>query len=189
MENKYLDLINSIRYKEIKGMTDQKADFLIGQWLNLKISVTQKKNLRAIKKAQQELDKFFHQKALAKAYEENPDALKEAFYEALLDSAKLYQEACRTDHHYGSKLFNLMKMKPEEVAEKAGREVYELLVPALLQMDKVFWRNQMLTAIHLAYQEVFAETANKAELYFTDREEYNQFDQIINQTVIDKGVF
>ncbi len=189
MDNQYREKVREIRFKVIKGHPERKADLLIGQWINLKITIGQRNSPRTIKRAERELNNFFNQKSLREVFAENPKALKEAFFEEIKDSARIYQEACLSDRHYGSRLFNLLKMKPEEVAEKAGSEVYEILIPSLLEMQEVFWRNQMIAAIHSAYQEVFAENAIKAELYFSDHDQYLEFERIVNQTAADKGVF
>ncbi len=175
--------IKEVRYKTIDKKADRKADLFVGQWLNLKVGVTQNSSLRILKREQKNLNKFFTQKGIQTLLDENRELSEQVIFENILDSARIYQNACATDPNYGSKLFNLMKMKSDEVANKAGDEVYGIVVPALLKMDNLFWRNQMLATIHLAYQEVFGKEANKAELYFSDRQEFENFDNIVNKTL------
>lgn len=175
--------IEQIRFKKIYRKTDQKADLFVGQWLNLKIAITQRNSLKVIKREEKELQKFFTQNGIQDLLDQNREMTEKIIFENIIDSAKLYQEACATDPHYGSKLFNLLRMKADEIANKAGNEVYCLIVPALLEMEDTFWRNQMLAAIDIAYQEIFAKEALKAESFFADQMTYDKFDRIVNRTI------
>ncbi len=179
--------IRQIRFKKINRRTNTEADLFIGQWLNLKIAIAQRNSLKVIKRQERELEQFFTQKAIQALLDENRALAEKVIFENIVDSAKIYQESCATDSHYGSKLFNLLKMKADEVASKAGDEVYHLIVPALLEMTDTFWRNQMLAAIHIAYQEAFGKEALKAEYFFDDQITYDQFDKIVSQTLARYG--
>lgn len=175
-------VIQDVRYKYLGKKQANRADLMVGLWLNLKLLTSQRMSQRQLKKQENELAKFFDQKAIQELLAAEPDLGRMALYQEILDSARIYQEACRTDPHYGSKLFNLVKLKDDELADKAGQEAYQQIIRPLLAMDRTFWRDQMVCALHTAYQEVFKDHALKAELYFSDQEDYQNFDRIIRET-------
>ncbi len=175
-------IVQDLRYKYLGKKQANKADLMVGLWLNLKLLTSQRLSQRQIKKQEKEIAKFFDQEPLQKLLEAEPELGREAIYQEILDSARIYQEACRTDPHYGSKLFNLVKLKDDELADKAGQEVYRQIIKPLLMMDQSFWRDQMVCALHQAYQEVFKDHALKAELYFSDQEDYQVFDRLVRES-------
>ena len=153
-----------------------------------KIAVAQSNSARNIRKIEKELNDFYRQPDLHALLSENSKIAKKAIFNEIKDSATVYQQACAEDSNYASKLFGLMKMKEDEVANKAGNEVYNQVVRSLLLMSDSFWRNQMIVAIHLAYQEVFGKNAFKADLFFEEIDEYNEFEKIIEKTIKEQGV-
>lgn len=186
-DNYYQEKLKSIRYKYVDRKKERKGDFFLAQWLELKITITQNQSMRAAKTQEKHLQKFFTQKEILELLENQETKAQQAIYLEILDSAKIYQKSCLTDPSYGSKFFNVMRMNPQEIANKAAREVYEIIIPALLVMSEYLWRNQMITAIHLAYQEVFSENANKAENYFEDIDSLHAFQNIVERTIRSKG--
>lgn len=177
--NFYQEKIRDIRFAYVDHKQQRKADLFIGLWLKLKISVAQSQSKRVIGKQEKHLNKFFSNKEILTMLEENEQAVRKALYAEILDSALIYQRACLEDHNYGSKFLNLIRMKNNEIAYKAAKEVYQIIIPALMRMNEQIWRNQMITALHVAYQEIFAEDALKPEILFDDaklqlNEEFNK---------------
>lgn len=187
-ENIFKEKLNEIRYQYVDRKKQKKGDIFLSKWLEVKITGTQSMSARVIRNLEKSLQKFFNQKEISQLFELNEKKAEKALYKEISDSAKTYQESCLSDSTYGSKLFSLMKMKPEEIANKAGEEVYTIVIPVLMGMSDYIWRNQMITAIHLAYQEVFIENAKRVEDYYDNPDMLEKFHTIINQTIHRKNL-
>ncbi|MGB4610051.1 MAG: DUF6553 family protein [Saccharofermentanales bacterium] len=187
--NLYQEKIRDIRFIYVDRKQQRKADLFLGLWLELKISVVQSHSMRAIVKQEKQLNNFFSKKEIVALLEENKEIAQKALYAEILDSARIYQKACLEDRTYGSKLLNLIRMKDDEIAYKAAKEVYQIIIPALLAMSNRNWRNQMITAVHLAYQEVFRDNALKPDILFdeADLEVRDEFTNIISKTLKNEG--
>ena len=183
MQDSYQDRVQEIRYQFIDRKKRRKADMFMAQWLNFKIAITQNRSARTIKKQEAELNHFFNQPEFKKMFEEDAKRTEAAIFSEIKDSAQLYQKSCSEDSHYTSKLFGLMKMKNDEIANKAGMEVYEMMIQTLMEMADCFWRNQMIAALHLAYQDVFGQEAIKAELFFDNPIIYEKFEKIMDKVL------
>ncbi|NLJ69971.1 MAG: hypothetical protein GX328_00705 [Clostridiaceae bacterium] len=187
--NLYQDKIRDIRFKYVDRKQERKADLFMGLWLELKISVTQNQSKRVIIKQEKRLNEFFSKKEILAMLEENKEIAQKALYLEILDSALIYQKACLEDRNYGSKFLNLIRMKDDEIAYKAAKEVYQIIIPALMSMDNRFWRNQMITALHVAYQEIFAKEAFKPEILFdaADLQLNEELNNILMSTLKNEG--
>lgn len=86
------------------------------------------------------------------------------------ESCELYLRSCREDDSYGRKFFRLVRMKADEVAEKAGFEVYRILLPFFLECRDTAVRLPLMRALHSAYGRVFTETADKWAEYLPESE-------------------
>lgn len=182
--NIFQEKLQDVRYKNIGRKEDRKADLMIGLWLELKISITQSGVFRSIRKQEKKLDKFFSDPIILEMFKENEVEAEKALYQEIYDSALKYQQACLDDRSYGSKLFNLIRMKDDELAHKAGKEVYQILIAALLEMDEKIWRNQMIAALHLAHQKTFAQNTINPQYYFAEEELdiLDKFNAVIQNT-------
>ena len=80
-------------------------------------------------------------------------------------------------------------MKDNEIAFKAAKEVYQVLIPTLMEMNEHIWRNHMITALHVAYQEIFAQHAFKSENMFDDAnlQLSEEFNKIVAHTLENEG--
>ncbi|HHU52839.1 MAG TPA: hypothetical protein GXZ43_02000 [Clostridiaceae bacterium] len=187
--NLYQEKIRDLRFAYIDRKKQRKADLFIGLWLELKISVVQSQSMRSIINQEKQLNNFFSKQEIITLLEENKQEAQKALYAEILDSALLYQSACLEDRHYGSKFFNLIRLKDDEIAYKAAKEVYNDIISALLGMNDYTWRNYMITALHVAYQEVFNKNALKPEIMFDkdDPQLLDKFTQIINNTLKNEG--
>lgn len=188
MQDSYKNKIKAVRYQYLDSKKKRKGDMFVAQWLNLKIVVGQSRSARNIKKIENELNNFYTQSELQTMLSENSKIAKKVIFEEIKDAATIYQQACSEDSHYTTRLFGLMKMKEDEIANKAGDEVYNQVIRSLMLMSDSFWRNQMIVAIHLAYQEVFGKHAIKADLFFEEPDEYDTFEKIMEKTIKEQGV-
>ena len=187
--NLYQERIHELRFKYVDRKKQRKADLLMGLWLELKISVTQSQSKRMIVRLEKSINKFFSQKEILTMLEEDTLAVQKALYAEILDSALIYQKANLEDRHYGSKFLNFVKMKDDEIAYKAAREVYQVIIPALMRMSDQIWRNQMITALHVAHQEIFAQNTYRPEALFdaAKLQVYEEFNKIVTNTLKNEG--
>lgn len=97
------------------------------------------------------------------------------FTETLARTARVYMEACRDDDTYGRRFFQLIKMKREEVADKAANELFNYLLP--------FWYRYAddelahLLAWHMvnAYEQVFDTNGEKTAEFMAQNPELRSF--------------
>lgn len=107
---------------------------------------------------QKEVEAFFKRKALQDALDglDNP---QQALYEELLDSACFYVRLCLTDRHYTSGLFELIRLKPRDVARKLAEDIGNTILASLLEMPDTPQVQQMLSAMVCAYRRQCSEYA------------------------------
>lgn len=108
------------------------------------------------KRARKERDKFLARPALVKAMAEavHPE---EALLQEFRDAAEVYLKACRDDKHYGSKLFELVKLKEDDVAAKAAGDVASGVMAYLVQLGMTPQTDLMIQGLHMAWTSVFSK--------------------------------
>lgn len=108
----------------------------------------------AMKRARKDRDKFLSRPGLLKAMAEAArpqEMLLQEFY----DTAELYLKACRDDKHYGSRLFDLVKLKEEDVAAKAAEDVAIGMMGYLCSLGMTPQTDLLVQALHQAYPAIF----------------------------------
>lgn len=110
----------------------------------------------AMKRARKDRDRFLARPVMLKAMAEttHPKALLlQEFY----DAAEIYLKACHDDKHYGSKLFELVKLKEEDIAIKAAEDVAIGMMGYLCQLGMTPQTDLLILALHKAYAAVFTK--------------------------------
>lgn len=108
------------------------------------------------KRARKERDKFLARPALVKAMAEAVHP-QEALLLEFRDAAEVYLKACRDDKHYGSKLFELVKLKEDDVAAKAAGDVASGVMAYLVQLGMTPQTDLMILGLHMAWASVFSK--------------------------------
>lgn len=108
----------------------------------------------AMKRARKDVDRFFGRPALksAEASAENP---RRTMLLEFHDAAEIFLRACRDDKHYGSRLFEIVKLKEDEVAEKAARDVAVNIMHYLVQLGMPAQSDLLLMGLHRAWPIIF----------------------------------
>jgi hypothetical protein len=112
----------------------------------------------AMKRARKDRDRFLGREALRKALTEAVYPL-ETLQMEFVDAAELYLRACRDDKHYGSRLFELVKLKEKDVAEKAAEDLAVGIMSYLCQLGMTPETDLLIQALHPAYSVVFPKYA------------------------------
>ncbi len=111
---------------------------------------------RLYKRARKDYERFFarpeFQQAMAAAIDKLR-ALQLEFY----DAAALYLRSCREDKHYGSRLFDIVKLKEEQVAEKAAVDVANNIMFYLVEIGMPQHADLLIKGLHQAWPIVFAK--------------------------------
>ncbi len=108
------------------------------------------------KRAVKERDRIFSRPALVKAMTEASHPLV-SLEEEFFDAAVVYFLACRDDKHYGSKLFDLVRLKDEDIARKAANDVAVNMMGYLCQIGLVPQSEVVIRALHRAWPTVFRQ--------------------------------
>lgn len=108
------------------------------------------------KRARKERDKFLSRPALVKAMAD-ADHPQEMLLQEFRDAAEVYLKACRDDKHYGSKLFELVKLKEDDVAAKAAGDVASGVMAYLVQLGMTPQTDLMILGLHMAWASVFSK--------------------------------
>lgn len=109
----------------------------------------------AMKRAVKERDKILARPALKKAMSEAAHPRK-TLQEEFFDAACVYLLACRDDKHYGAKLFDLVRMKEEDIARKASHDVAINMMGYFCQIGLVPETETAIRALHQAWPAVFS---------------------------------
>ena len=110
--------IIEFRHAPIDRKSQRPGDKFLGFWIYIKTFAMQGSRRRQIKQCTNYLHKFFETGELAEIIAENPEQAWSAIAEQCYESAKLLIETCLKDRNYGSKFFNLMPLKSEELELK-----------------------------------------------------------------------
>jgi len=108
------------------------------------------------KRARKERDKFLSRPALVKAMAESAHP-EQALLQEFRDAAEVYLKACRDDKHYGSKLFELVKLKEDDIAAKAAGDVASGVMAYLVQLGMTPQTDLMIQGLHMAWTSVFVK--------------------------------
>ena len=110
----------------------------------------------AMKRARKDRDKFLSRPALVKAMAEtsHPHML---FLQEFSDAAEIYLKACRDDKHYGSKLFDIVRMKESDIAAKAAEDVAIGMMGYLCQLGLDPQTELLIQALHKVFPTVFTQ--------------------------------
>lgn len=127
------------------------ADEFIRLWSTFAVYGRGGRTAQGQRQAQKMVEAFFGRSALRDALQtlENP---QQALYRELLDAARLYVRVCLSDRHYGSTMFDLVRLKPEEVAKKLADEMVQMMLLPLLAMPDSPHTRQLMAAAVQAYR-------------------------------------
>ncbi|MGI6334839.1 MAG: DUF6553 family protein [Saccharofermentanales bacterium] len=146
------------RYRPVRH-SKVPADLFLGVWTNLLLNVTGSNWRLPLKRIRRDLDVFFNRPVLLDAMRDAGDQAAEYLQVELDDSARLYFLTCKQDSRYSALLFGLIKLKPEQIANKSATETIDGFIRPLLYLIDHAWCAPMITAVCQAYRTVFPEYA------------------------------
>lgn len=145
---------------------ERQGDRFLMLWLTCQLYAADVKRKRRVRRARQDLCRFYEQSELVSALEEADEFRTEILEDAIFDSARVYLTICRDDENYGRKLFGFVKMKSQDRENKIIAGVYRGILPLLAAMQDFPMRVVMARAIHTACQEVLPQRAPSIEALF-----------------------
>lgn len=116
------DKIKSFRYAPIDRRSTKPGDKFLGMWIYVKTFAMQGLRRSQIRQCENYLQKFFASDILAETIASDPDSAWQIIAEQCYDSAALFIKTCLEDRNYGSKLFNLVPLKADELAMKISSD-------------------------------------------------------------------
>lgn len=170
-----------LSWRERLPGTKVKGDRIIQMLIFCKISLQEGTGNRVFRKAEDLYIKVAEDPELQQILKEgdSTDELADLIYESCL----IYVRSCREDDSYGRKFFNIIRMKAEEVAEKAGLEIYHLLIPFFFECRDTAMRIPFIQSLHRAYQEMFPDSPRNCEDYLQgDSLQLVSLREILSQT-------
>ncbi|HAL73549.1 MAG TPA: hypothetical protein DCM45_00480 [Clostridiales bacterium] len=147
------------RYQPVRH-SDQPADTFLALWANLQLYTASRRWSIPKKQIRKELNRVFENPQLQTALQAAGSESQNMMLSELKDSAVLYFTTCQKDTNYSSVLFNLIKMKDDQVASKAANGAAEGILLPLMLVEDLAWRDEMVEAVCSAYTEVFSEQAD-----------------------------
>ncbi len=112
---------------------------------------------RNMKRARKDVERFFARPELRQALAEAAGP-RQALLLEFHDAAEVYLRACRDDRHYGSRLFDIVKLKEEEVAAKAAEDVAVHMMHYLVALGLPEQSDLLVMALHRAWPVIFDKT-------------------------------
>ncbi len=149
--------IEEVRFKIWNKKTGEKGDTFIGFWTMLIFHGRNSKGFFSIKRASKEANKFWQQPGIGEVLAQSGNQAEKLVSEQLYDSARAFYQTCREDRHYGSKMLDMVKLKPEQIADKAAAEVSELIYSYWLKIEPISYRDEIFRAAWFAFAPVFSE--------------------------------
>ncbi len=149
--------IEDVRFKVWNKKTGEKGDTFIGYWTMLIFHGRNSKGFFGVKRASKEANKFWLQPIIGEVLAQAGDQAGKLVSEQLYDSARAFYQTCREDKHYGSKMLDMVKLKPEQIAEKAAAEVCDLIYSYWLKFEPISYRDEIFRAAWFAFAPVFSE--------------------------------
>lgn len=171
----------SVRFKVFNHKTGEKGDTLIGFWSTLMFHGRNSRGFFGIKRARKEVDKFWQHPVIAQAIADAGSLADRLISEQLYDSIKIFFKTCREDRHYGSKLLDMMKLKPEQIADKAAADVCGLIYQYWLTLEPIRYRDQIFRAAWHAFPISFPDKpdALRERVNAMSDEEYKELRHIL----------
>lgn len=146
------------RYRPVRH-SDLPADMFLALWANMVLDLASRRWFFPRKQIIRNLSRVFDQPSLREALAAAGAEGETMLLAELKDSARLYFSTCQKDTNYSSVLFNLIRMKDEQVAAKAASGAVEGILAPLLQIGETPWLDEMIAAVCSAYPEVFPGNA------------------------------
>jgi len=173
--------IEKIRFKEKNKRTDEKADTFIGLWVTVIYHGRNSQGIFSRKRAVKEINRFWKDREIANILDDAQEYAEKLVYEQLYDSALGYYDACKTDRHYGSKLFDIVKLKPDEIAEKTASDIVKYVFRYLLGFDDIMYRDQIIKAAWFSFDPAFPSNGDILAEKIRDltEEEQNELNKIL----------
>ena len=162
-QERYLEwkkAIENVRFKIWNKKTGEKGDTFIGFWSMLIFHGRNSRGFFGLKRASREANKFWQQSVIGDVLIEAGDQAKKLISEQLYDSARAFYQTCREDRHYGSKMLDMVKLKPEQIADKAAAEVSEQIFSYWLKFEPISYRDEIFRAAWFAFSSVFTEKSD-----------------------------
>jgi len=147
------------RYQPVRH-SEQPADTFLALWANLLLYTSSHRWSMPKKQIRKDFNRVFESPQLQAALQAAGAERQNMMLLELHDSARLYFTTCQKDTNYSSVLFNLIKMKEDQVASKAASGAAEGILLPLLLVDNLAWRDEMIAAVCSAYTDVFSEQAD-----------------------------
>lgn len=173
--------IESVRFKVFNRKTGEKGDTMIGFWSTLLFHGRNSRGYFSLNRARREADKYWQQPAMAQALADAGDLAEILVAEQLYDSVKRFYKTCKEDRHYGTKLLDMMKLKPEQIADKVAKEFCSLIFEYWIHFEQVRYRDQIFRAAWHAYPVSFPENPGllREKVDELPVEEYQQLRKIL----------
>ncbi len=147
----------AIRFGEDRPRTDRPIDLLMGFWLTLLYHGRNSHNSLGRRRALQEANRFWHASGFQPVLYRAGETAGTLVYEQLLDAAQKYYRTCREDPYFGSRFFRLVRLTPEQIAEKAAAETAELIFDYWLRVDSLDHRQALFQAAWFAFAPAFPD--------------------------------
>jgi hypothetical protein len=147
----------SARFKVFNRKTGEKGDTMIGFWSTLLFHGRNSRGFFSMNRARREADKYWQQPVIAQALSDAGDLAEMLVAEQLYDSVKRFYKTCKEDRHYGTKLLDMMKLKPDQIADKVAKEFTGLIFEYWLHFEQVRYRDQIFRAAWHAYPVIFPD--------------------------------
>ncbi|NLC84289.1 MAG: hypothetical protein GX749_04335 [Ruminococcaceae bacterium] len=109
---------------------------------------------RLFKRARKDYDRFFNTPEFQKAMSEAADT-QQALRLEFLDAAILYLRSCREDKHYGSRLFDIVRLKDDQIALKAATDIANNIMYYLYQLGMPQHADLLIQALHRGWSTIF----------------------------------
>lgn len=150
----------ALRFKVRNKKTGEHSDQLIGLWTLLLFHGRNSQGIFSRRRAVKDVNQFWQKNGFERVLTAAGSQAQQLLYDQLYDAARIYYQACKEDPHYGTKLFNLMKLKPDQTAGKTASEIVNFIFSYWLHMDSILHRDQIFKAAWFAFAPSFPEYQN-----------------------------
>ncbi len=145
------------RFRILDRKTGQKADHFVGFWTSLLFHSNTNRSNWGLRSARKEIERFFERRELQEALALAGENGLRLLCEQLVDSGEVFLQTCRDDRRYGSKLLDMIRLKPEDVANKAAFDICYHVLSFLVHLDRPAQSDLVIFAAVMAYPRVFPD--------------------------------
>lgn len=158
--NEWKNEIENIRFKVWNKKTGEKGDTFVGFWTMLIFHGRNSKGFFGIRRAIREANRFWQQPEIGSILNRAENQSTQLVSEQLYDSVRAFYQTCREDRHYGSKMLDMVKLKPEQIADKAAADVCDNIFSYWLKIEPISYRDEIFRSAWFAFAPVFLEKSD-----------------------------